>query len=223
MVTLYHCIAARSFRPLWALEELGVLQYQLKMLPFPPRVLDKGFLAVNPLGTVPAFFDGSVKMTESASICQYLAVRFGPSPLNVAVDEPDFAAFLNWLHFGESTLTFPQTIVLRYERFEHPERRLPQAAMDYKRWFLGRLRTLESVLHDRDSICAGRFTMADISIGYALLLAQYIGLDTEFTPNVQRYWNTLKEREAFKSACEIEVQAAREQNVDLLPAPLQKP
>jgi glutathione S-transferase len=37
MITLYHCISARSFRPLWALEELG-LRYELKMLPFPPRV-----------------------------------------------------------------------------------------------------------------------------------------------------------------------------------------
>ena len=41
MITLYHCHAARSFRPLWMLEEMG-LAYDLKMLPFPPRVLAKG-------------------------------------------------------------------------------------------------------------------------------------------------------------------------------------
>ena len=38
MIALWHCVDARSFRPLWALEELG-LSYELKMLPFPPRVL----------------------------------------------------------------------------------------------------------------------------------------------------------------------------------------
>jgi glutathione S-transferase len=42
MITLYHCSDARSFRPLWALEELG-LAYELKMLPFPPRMHDRGY------------------------------------------------------------------------------------------------------------------------------------------------------------------------------------
>jgi hypothetical protein len=46
MITLYHCDAARSFRPLWMLEELN-LTYELKMLPFPPRVLAKDYLALN--------------------------------------------------------------------------------------------------------------------------------------------------------------------------------
>ena len=53
MITLYHCEAARSFRPLWMLEELS-LTYELKMLPFPPRVLAKDYLALNPLGTFPS-------------------------------------------------------------------------------------------------------------------------------------------------------------------------
>ncbi|MDB5657252.1 MAG: glutathione S-transferase, partial [Tardiphaga sp.] len=52
MITLYHCARARSFRPLWALEELQ-LPYELKMLPFPPRALAKDYLAINPLGTIP--------------------------------------------------------------------------------------------------------------------------------------------------------------------------
>ena len=129
MITLYHCASARSFRPLWTLEELG-LAYELKMLPFPPRVLAPDYLAVNPLGTIPTLFDGEMRMTESAAICQYLATRYGPSPLAVAPDEKDYGPFLNWLHFGEATLTFPQTLVLRYGQLEAPERRLPQAVED---------------------------------------------------------------------------------------------
>lgn len=43
MITLYHCVGARSFRPLWALEELG-LPYDLKVLPFPPRVVKREYL-----------------------------------------------------------------------------------------------------------------------------------------------------------------------------------
>ena len=57
MITLYHCDGARSFRPLWMLEELG-LAYELKMLPFPPRVFAKDYLALNPLGTIPFMIDG---------------------------------------------------------------------------------------------------------------------------------------------------------------------
>ncbi|MGC4051645.1 MAG: glutathione S-transferase [Paludibaculum sp.] len=51
MITLYHCANARSFRPLWTLEELG-LPYRLAMLPFPPRVRAPDYLEVNPLGAV---------------------------------------------------------------------------------------------------------------------------------------------------------------------------
>src|SRR5688572_7270360 len=111
-LTLYHCASARSFRPLWALEELG-LPYELKMLPFPPRVHAKEYFAINPLGTIPALLDGGKTMTESAAICQYLVTKYGPTPLAVGVDEEDFGPFLNWLHHGEATLTFPQTLVLR--------------------------------------------------------------------------------------------------------------
>ena len=63
MITLYHCDGARSFRPLWMLEEMG-LDYELKMLPFPPRVLAKEYLALNPLGTIPFMIDGETKMTR---------------------------------------------------------------------------------------------------------------------------------------------------------------
>src|SRR6478609_10990764 len=121
MIVLYHCAAARSFRPLWTLEELG-LPYDLRMLPFPPRVLAKEYLALNPLGTIPLLLDGDTRMTESAAISQYLVTRYGPSPLAVEPHEPTYGAFLNFLHFGEATLTFHEAIVLRYSRIEPDER-----------------------------------------------------------------------------------------------------
>jgi len=152
MITLHHCVSARSFRPLWTLEEIGV-PYDLLMLPFPPRALARSFLEINPLGTVPALFDEGVRMTESAAICQYLAARFSPGELDVGVNEAAFGAYLNYLHFGEATLTFPQTLVLRYAHFETGERRQPQVAEDYGRWFLARLRTLSRCWPSR-TFCA---------------------------------------------------------------------
>ena len=213
MLTLYHCHNARSFRPLWTLEEMG-LPYELKMLPFPPRNLAPDYLTINPLGTIPTLLDGPVRMTESAAICHYLVSRHGPSPLNVEPSEPDYGPFLNWLHFGEATLTFPQTVVLRYSLFEPPERRSEQVAADYRQWFLSRLRGIDAVVAKQPTLCAGRFTVADISVGVALMIAQFIGLNAKFTPAVAAYWESLKAREGFKKALAKQDAAGREQGVE---------
>lgn len=218
MITLHHCVSARSFRPLWALEEIGI-PYELQMLPFPPRALARSYLDINPLGTVPAFSDDGVRMTESAAICQYLAARYAPGRLDVGVDEPDYGAYLNFLHFGEATLTFPQTLVLRYAHFEVGERRQPQVAEDYAKWFLARLRTLDPLLAKQEYLCAGRFTAADISVGYALLLARHLGLDPRFTPAVARYWERLQARPAYQAAMAAQAAAAGDQGVPAIPSP----
>ena len=205
MIRLYHCADARSFRPLWALEELG-LDYELTVMPFPPRYRAKEYMAVNPLGTIPALIDGETFMTESAAIVQYLATRHGPSPLAVGVDDPAYGAWLNWLHFGEATLTFPQTLVLRYRRFEPGKAEV--VADDYAKWFLARLRAVDRALQQGDHLCAGRFTAADLSVGYALLLAEQLGLDAEFSPAVAAYWARLRARPGFEAAKAAQVRHA---------------
>jgi len=212
MMILYHCMSARSFRALWMLEELG-LACDLRMLPFPPRVLKREYLQTNPLGTIPLLIDGEFRLTESAAICQYLALRHSPGQINVEPDEAGFADYLNFLHFGEATLTFPQTLLLRYGQFEPPERRHPQVVDDYGKWFLARLRTLEPRLVASPFLAAGRFTAADVSVGYALMLAQVLKLSTQFTPAVAAYWQRLQQRPAFQSALQVQERAAREQGV----------
>ena len=211
MITLYHCMAARSFRPLWALEELE-LPYDLEMLPFPPRVFAREYLALNPLGTIPLLIDGDTRMTESAAIVQYLVTRYGPTPLAVGTEEPGYGAYLNWLHFGEATLTFPQTLVLRYAKLEPEERRNPQVATDYAKWFFGRLRAVEAAVSNSETLCGGRFTAADISVGYALLLAERIGLAKDFGPAVAAYWQRLQQRDGFCRAVKAEATAGELQN-----------
>jgi glutathione S-transferase len=199
MIDLYHCIGTRSLRALWALEELA-LPYRLHVLPFPPRVLQPDYLAINPLGTVPLLIDGDIRMTESSAITQYLATRYGPTPLAVEIGDLDYPLWLDWLHRSDATLTFPQTIVLRYTRLEPEDRRLPQAAADYAQWFLSRLRHLTRALSDREWLCSGRFTMADICVGYALLSARDLGLDHKFSPEISAYWNRLSARPALARA-----------------------
>lgn len=197
-VKLYHCADARSFRALWALEELG-LDYELVLMPFPPRFRFEGYKDINPLGTVPALLADGALMTESAAIPHFLATRYGPSDLAVAPDEPAYAAYLNFLHMGEATLTFPQTIHLRYTRLEPPERRVAQAAEDYAQWFGSRLRNAETLMGEQ-FVCADRFTMADISVSYAVMLALSIGLDDQVTTGMQAYFERLTQRDGFKRA-----------------------
>ena len=207
MIELYHCLNARSFRPLWTLEEMG-LAYTLHVLPFPPRYLAPGYKDINPLGTIPLIIDGETRMTESSAICHYLATRHGPSPLAVSPEEADYGAYLNFLHMGEATLTFPQTLVLRYRHFEEEARRLPQVADDYARWFLARLRAVDARLGNREYLCAGRFTAADISVGYALMLATMIGLEPEFSANVRAYFDRIRARDGHRRALERQAEGA---------------
>src|ERR1700751_3959016 len=185
------------------LEEMG-LPHDQKMLPFPPRVFAKEYLALNPLGTIPLMIDGETKMTESSGICHYFGEKYGPTPLIVGVDEPAYGAFLNWMYFSDATLTFPQTLVLRYTQLEPEERRVPQVATDYARWFLGRLRAVETATANTETLWAGRFTAADIVIGYALRLASSIELAKDFGPNVAAYWTRLQLREGYQRALAAE-------------------
>ncbi len=199
MITLWHCRDARSFRPLWALEELG-LPYELKLLPFPPRFHARDYLDENPLGTIPLLVDGETRMTESSAMIEYLSMRHGNGALSVRPDEAGYGAYLNGLLYGEATLTFPQTLVLRYTRLEPEDRRNPQVAGDYARWFLARLRGLDARLETAPFVAGERFTGADISVAYALLLAETLDLSDQFSPAVTAYWARMRDRPAFARA-----------------------
>lgn len=195
--TLYHCIDARSFRCVWAAEAAG-LDYALETMRFPPRFHVPAYKEINPLGTIPCWVDGNLNMTESAAICQIMA--HGTS-LEVTPDEADYPAYLNWLHRSDATLTFPLAIMLRYSVFPKPEDRKLEIAEDYKLFFLGRARSIEAALADgREWLVAERFTVADICIGYAVMLARTLGLHAELGAATLAWWGRLSETDSFKAA-----------------------
>ena len=115
--------------------------------------------------------------------------------------------------------------MLRYGRFETAERKQPQVVEDYSRWFLARLRAVETAMtHGRsDYLCAGRFTAADVAVGYALLLAQHLGLNEQFGPATQAYWQRLQQRPGYQRAMAVQMEAAEDQGVPTTPAPDTKP
>jgi glutathione S-transferase len=197
---LWHCSGARSLRPLWALEEM-TLEYEVEILPFPPRMFEREYLKVNSLGTVPYFVDGDTEMTESTGICQYLVDRYQRYDFGLQPSHPEYGAYLNWLHHSDATLTFPQTIAMRYY-FLEPTPEKQAVADDYSKWYISRLRRLDRHLESHEYLVDNRFTIADIAIGYALYLGRALKLDGQYKPQTAAYLQRLMDRPGFKRADE---------------------
>ena len=194
MIKIYATENSRAIRPIWTAEEMG-LEYDLIMMPFPPRVFMKEYLDINILGTIPFMIDGNVQMTESVAICQYLVEKYGPTDLQVKPNEKDYPLYLNWLFHSDATLTFPQTVVLRY-KFQEPG--VADAAIEgYSKWFVSRLKLLEKSLDGKDYLCSDRFTLADICVSYAINLASVLDIKQAFKPNITRWSENLFSRPAF--------------------------
>jgi glutathione S-transferase len=199
---LWHCNNARSLRPLWALEEMG-LDYDLEVMPFPPRFLHEGYLEVNMLGTVPYFVDGETRMTESTGICHYLVERYEQWEFGLKPDHPEYGNYLNWLYHSDATLTFPQTLYLRYTRLEPDEAKAP-VGEDYRKWYLARLRMLNARVAEHEFLVADRFTIADIACGYALFLGESLDIAKDYKPQTLEYLERLKARDGFRRAQEAQ-------------------
>ena len=207
---LWHCHGARSLRALWALEEMG-LEYELHIMPFPPRIFEKAYLETNPLGTIPYFEDSAQCLTESTGICLYLVEKYRHYELGLRPEHAGYGDYLNWLFHSDATLTFPQTLVMRYFHLE-PTAEKQQVGIDYAKWFFARLRLLNAHLESREYLCDERFTIADIAIGYAIYLAKQLELtdliDRQFSPQVEDWYARITERPAFRRADAMDCEQA---------------
>ena len=195
---VYHAQGSRSLRVLWAVEEMGL---SCEAIPASFQKPDPEFLAVNPSRTLPAFIDGETVITESVAVLMYLGTAKGPTPLWVQPHEPDYADFLQFLVYGEAGLSAPLNAVIG-TRFMAPEDQRDNFTVRViEEGFLRRLRLLEKRLIGREFIAAGRFTMADISVGYALgLAAGLLKMEDRMPKEILAYLARLGERPAFKRA-----------------------
>lgn len=208
---LYTCPRSRGLRASWTAKELG-LELEYRILPFPPRSRAPDYLAINPLGTVPALLHDGELLTESVAIAHYLATRWGSTELVISPGEHDYGPFLDFLHHAEATITFPQTVWIRFGLFEK-ERGLEEAGKAYAEWYAQRLIKIEQRLAEREFICADRFTIADVAVTYALYLSSLNGLDHLVTPKARAYRERMTARTAFIQALEAEDKAAADQGV----------
>lgn len=196
-------------RVLWILEELR-LTYEVINLPFPPRAKCRPYLSqINPLGTVPTLIIDNLKMTESVAICMYLAQKKDDGKLCMGHDDEEYGKYLNWCIFGEATLTTALALIRRYSEIETDGRRQPQVVDDYKKWFIGRLKTLLPIIHKYPYICEYGFTVADISVGYALIAATETWWKVDVPDEIQRYVARLMSRPGYTRCKEREMEAAQ--------------
>jgi glutathione S-transferase len=192
-LTLYHAAPSRSSIVRWMLEEIGE-PYDIHLLS-----LSKGdnrapeYLAVNPMGKVPALRHGNLVITEAAAICAYLADEFPRARLNVPVGEPRRGVYLKWLFFGPSCIE-PAMMDRAFPRKEEARR----GALGY-----GDFDTVMNVVAQAVAggpyIMGEQFTAADVVIGSDLRFGMMFKLlpeRAEFTA----YTGRLAQRPALQRA-----------------------
>lgn len=203
MIRIYHIEMGRSLRVLWLMEELGE-PYERVTVTLPA---DEAFRAVSPMATVPSIVDGDIVMGESIAILQYLTGRrlqksmelgltVGPNP-----DPAAYAEHLQFLHLGEASLAAPLALALRTQRLAPEDQKANYTAELCRDVFRRRLAVVDRHLADgRVYLTGERLTIADISVGYALHLAQVRGAESLLTPRTLAYLGRLRARPAFERA-----------------------
>jgi len=192
-LTLYHAAPSRSSIALWMLEEIGE-PYDVHLLSIKSSTnREPAYLAVNPMGKVPALRHGDVVITECAAICTYLADAFPKASLNIPLDHPQRGPYLKWLFFGPGVL---ETAVLdrAFPRTGEP----PRTALGYGD-FETTMDVVAKAVTPGPFLMGDRFTAADVVIGSNLrwgTMFKMIPERKEFSDYVAR----LTDRPAAKRA-----------------------
>ena len=199
MITVFG--EGRGFRVVWLLEEMG-LAYRLRPVDLMAGVADDAaFLAINPAGFIPAIQDGDVTMVESIAIMEYLIARYGPTPLAPGPHDPAFPAYQQFLHLGEAGLAASIYFVIVSRNLAPEAERQNWGARKALEVFESRLALVTRQLARSPYLAGDRFTAADISVTYALELAQRSG-GVVLREVEQAYVVRTSGREAYKRAME---------------------
>ena len=195
--TLYSCPETRSMRSLWLLNELAV-PFELVDMPFDHKFLRaKEYLAIHPLGRIPALVDGDLTLFESGAICEYLCEKYD-SPLNRPIGNPERPHWLQWIHYAETLLVHGQNLVQQYVFVSEAERSPVVINLESRRIGKG-LDMLETILAGQEYILPSGFSGADTSLGFSVyFITAFVELDQH--PNVQAYLDRIMARPAFKKS-----------------------
>jgi len=190
---LYHASPSRSSIVLWMLEEIGQ-PYDIKLLSLSKgENLKPDYLAINPMGKVPALRHGDAVITEGTAICTYLADEFPDKKLNIPVGKPERGVYLKWLFFGPSVIEPAMT-----DR-AFPRKESPRAASVGWRDFDTVLDIVSKALAKGPFLMGEQFTAADIVIGSGLRYGMLFKLIPE-RKEFQEYVGRISARPAAQRA-----------------------
>jgi len=185
----------------WMLEEVGQ-PYKVEVLDYASTMKGPAYLAINPMGKVPALRHGDAIVTETAAICAYLADAFPQAHLAPPPGDRLRAPYYRWLFFGAGP--YEAASSNKALGFVVPPER--ERMMGYGN--IGKvLSTLEAAVSSGDYLVGNRFTAADIYIGSQIGFGLMFGT-LETRPAFERYWQRLSARPAFKRAKQLDDEEA---------------
>src|SRR6186713_2206940 len=191
-VTLYHAPQSRSGGTLFLLEELGA-DYELRVLNLQKKESRQGdYLAVNPMGKVPAIVHDGALVTEQGAVYTYLADLYPEAGITPAIGDPLRGPYLRWLFYYGSSFE-PALIDKSLKREPAPASTSPYG--DYETM----LKTLTDQLAKGPFLLGERFTAADVLWGTALRWTTMFKLVPE-TPVVTGYIARVTSRPAVARA-----------------------
>ena len=196
---IFHAPNTRSVRIVWLFEELG-LPYELELFRLGDRSMrEPSYLKVHPMGRVPALQDDDVIINESGAIIQYVLAKHGANRLARDSSSPDFARYLQWLHYAEGMLMPQVNVIVVETQFLPEEKRNPTNVNRATRLLSKMLTHVEQALEGREYL-AGDFSAADIMTGHACIVSTRLGADVSDKPNVRAYTERLMARPALQVA-----------------------
>ena len=179
----------------WMLEETGA-SYRTEVLEYGTTMKSAEYLAINPMGKVPAIRHGDTVVTEAAAICAWLADAFPEAGL--APPAGDRGAWYRWLFFAAGPLEAATTN--RFLGFEPPADK--EGMVGYGNYGAV-MNTLEHALAGGDYVAGERFSAADVYVGSHVGWGLQLG-SIEKRPAFADYWSRLEGREARRRAEEID-------------------
>ena len=181
----------------WMLEEVGA-PYRTEILEYGTTMKAPDYLAINPMGKVPAIRHGDTVVTEGAAICAYLADAFPAAGLAPPAGDPLRGPYYRWLFFGAGP--FEAAVSNKALGFVVPDGR--ERMMGYGR-FDDVLATLERAVSAGDYLVGDRFTAADVYLGSAIGWGMQFGTMPK-RPAFERYWDRVRARPAAVRAVAID-------------------
>jgi glutathione S-transferase len=198
MITLFHAPRTRSQKVMWMLEEMG-LDYEVRPVTFLERENDPEFIGLNPAGFLPVMKDGDTVLLESAAMMEYVAARYGPTPLVPGPTDKTYPAYLQYVHLGEASLAAPLIIIPYSLYLTPPEHRDNYGTEIARQIFRRRLPLVEHRLAQAPYMAGDAFTAADISIAYALSIGKWCKAIDSYSPELADYMQRVEGRPAYKA------------------------